>query len=34
MIKSKNSIAIFSPLWVDAGMMYYYFRKYELANKK
>ena len=28
------SIAIFSSLWVDAGMMYYYFRKYEQANKK
>ena len=28
------SIAIFSSLWVDSGMMYYYFRKYEQANKK
>ena len=28
------SIAIFSSLWVDAGMMYYYFRKYEQADKK
>ena len=28
------TIAIFSSLWVDAGMMYYYFRKYEQADKK
>lgn len=27
-------LAMFTSLWVDAGMMYYYFRKYERANKK
>ena len=28
------ALAMFTSFWVDAGMMYYYFRKYEQANKK
>ena len=28
------ALAMFTSLWVDAGMMYYYFRKYERVNKK